>query len=267
MKRMIVASRNDEEINEFLEEFAYETCDLNEQFDESEYLEFRKSCKAVGFSVNKDDFDTYLDKVADIMGYTTSPSKNRSDKLDIAKDSDDPKVLEELASDKDKYVRGFVASNPNTPAAVLMKLAGDKDVLWELARNANTPVELLEKLAYSNSVDVRLGVASNRSTPEDILTMLSGDKNKYVRNYVAWNPSAPSDVLYNLSNSRGSYYTCVADNPSAPPEALELIFNKHSDNMIAMRSVANNPNTPRSVLAELANYDDEYVRDAVRERS
>lgn len=36
--------------------------------------------------------------------------------------------------------------------------------------------------------------------------------------------------------------------------------------MIAMRSVANNPNTSRSVLAELANYDDEYVRDIVRER-
>ena len=35
-------------------------------------------------------------------------------------------VLEKLALDEDPFVRGQVASNPNTPAAVLEKLALDE---------------------------------------------------------------------------------------------------------------------------------------------
>lgn len=66
MKRMIVARTDDESIYEFLEELAYETCDLEEEFDESEFAEFKKVCKRNGYSVTKDDFLVYLDKVKDI---------------------------------------------------------------------------------------------------------------------------------------------------------------------------------------------------------
>lgn len=65
MKRYISASRDDE-LDEFLEEFAYETCDLEEEFNKSEFSEFKEACKANGFQVTKRDFEIYLDYVSRI---------------------------------------------------------------------------------------------------------------------------------------------------------------------------------------------------------
>lgn len=67
MKRYISASRDDE-IDEFLEEFAYETCDLEEEFDKSEFDEFKEACKTNGFRVTRRDFEIYLDYVSRIRG-------------------------------------------------------------------------------------------------------------------------------------------------------------------------------------------------------
>ena len=57
-----------DEIDDFLWEFAYETCDLEEPFDESEFVEFKDICKKNGFDVTKRDFQVYLDHVSDILG-------------------------------------------------------------------------------------------------------------------------------------------------------------------------------------------------------
>ena len=66
MKRYVKCS--DEKIDEFLQEFAYETCDLDEEFDETEFSEFKKVCKENGYNVTKKDFKIYLDYVRDIRG-------------------------------------------------------------------------------------------------------------------------------------------------------------------------------------------------------
>ena len=57
-----------EYIDDFLEELAYETCDLNEEFDESEFEEFKKVAKDNGFIANEGDFQVYLNHVKDIRG-------------------------------------------------------------------------------------------------------------------------------------------------------------------------------------------------------
>lgn len=69
MKKLIYASKYDY-IDEFLEELAYETCDLNEEFSENEWKEFKEACKDNGYPrVTKRDFATYLDKVSEIRRY------------------------------------------------------------------------------------------------------------------------------------------------------------------------------------------------------
>ena len=61
---------DDESIDDFLEELAYETCDLEEEFNDSEFAEFKKTCKDNGYKVTKRDFEIYLDKVRDIRDNT-----------------------------------------------------------------------------------------------------------------------------------------------------------------------------------------------------
>lgn len=65
MKRYI---RSNEYLDEFLQEFAYETCDLDEEFDESEFAEFKQAAADNGFKVTKRDFQIYLSYVKDIRG-------------------------------------------------------------------------------------------------------------------------------------------------------------------------------------------------------
>ena len=89
---MIVGSRNDEFIDEFLEEFAYETCDLDEEFTESEFKEFKEACKRNGYNITKRDFKIYLDKVKDIRGSDESGFELVTDK-DLGVDLPDRIIL------------------------------------------------------------------------------------------------------------------------------------------------------------------------------
>ena len=73
---------------------------------------------------------------------------NYQQKLGVARNPNTPtKTLEQLASDKDSYVRSLVAQNPNTPTKTLEQLASDKDVdvrYW-VAQNPNR-TEIIERL-------------------------------------------------------------------------------------------------------------------------
>ena len=61
-------SSKDEDLDDFLIDFAYETCDLEEPYTKSEFAEFKQRCKELGYKVTKEDFKIYLDKVNDILG-------------------------------------------------------------------------------------------------------------------------------------------------------------------------------------------------------
>jgi hypothetical protein len=74
-------------------------------------------------------------------------------------------------------VRGGVAKNPNTPIKLLQELAKDKDeyVRRDVARNPNTPIKLLQELAKDEDRGVRISVAKNPNTPIKLLEELAED--------------------------------------------------------------------------------------------
>ena len=73
--------------------------------------------------------ETY-DLLIDAMGLDPDAEyRNIEDMIDlvVARNPNTPTaVLEKLALDEEQYIRGKVASNPNTPAVVLEKLALDE---------------------------------------------------------------------------------------------------------------------------------------------
>ena len=119
----------------------------------------------------------------------------------MAKNLNDPAVLEVLSKDADLYVRGSVAGNSNTPVAVLELLSKDAecDVRWSVADNSNTPVAVLELLSKDADADVRWSVAGNSNTPVAVLELLSKDAVELVRWSVAGNSNTPGAVLELLS--------------------------------------------------------------------
>ena len=65
-----------------------------------------------------------------------------------------------------KKERREVARNPNTPIAALQELARDKNlyVRYEVARNPNTPIAALQELARDADEYVRRSVVHNPNT-------------------------------------------------------------------------------------------------------
>ena len=112
-----------------------------------------------------------------------------------------PEMIEELAEDKDKYLRQEVAKHPNATADILKKLAEDEDgiVRWAVAMNPKTPVDILRKLAEDGYRAVRYEVAKNPSTPAEALMKLAEDEDEDVRWGVASNPNTPIDILRKLA--------------------------------------------------------------------
>ena len=82
------------------------------------------------------------------------------------------KLLEDLASSSDEYVRKCVAGSTSCPPSVLQALSKDKSVYVRrgVARNPSCPVALLEKLA--NKADVQEEVAVNPSCPPALFETL-----------------------------------------------------------------------------------------------
>jgi 3-methyladenine DNA glycosylase AlkC len=79
-----------------------------------------------------------------------------------------PEILEQLATDKDYWIRGWVAENPNTPQKTLELLATDEDwyVRAGAAINSNITPETLQQLATDRSCFVRDLVSENPNRNE-----------------------------------------------------------------------------------------------------
>lgn len=94
MKRYIKSS-SDEYYSDFLRDLAYETCDLGEEFDESEFEDFKQVAAANGFDVTEADFQIYLDYVNDIKGSDES-NTNYEDLIRYRVYECDPDDYEEI---------------------------------------------------------------------------------------------------------------------------------------------------------------------------
>lgn len=75
-----------------------------------------------------------------------------------------------------------VLANPNTPAALLEKHAGDDFHMaqWGLALNPKAPRAVLERLSRSPDQYTRMNLTYNKGTPSELLQRLAQDKDPYV---------------------------------------------------------------------------------------
>ncbi len=107
-----------------------------------------------------------------------------------------------------KHDAGGMASNPQTPPAVLDALSNteEKQILWALQRNPSTPEATIQKIlnyfGNSPSANLRGHAARDERTPVDLLEKLAQDVNTNVRIGVAVNSGAPRHLLEQLAEDR-----------------------------------------------------------------
>ena len=132
---------------------------------------------------------------------------------DLARISDDPKLLRQLASnDNSTSTRYSLADNQNTPVEVLIDLAKDPSakIRARVCHNQNIPSEVLMDLVKDPSDKVRARVALNKNIPSEVLIDLAKDPSFEVRAQVALNKNTPRDTLQKLINDDSFYVRDMA---------------------------------------------------------
>lgn len=191
-----------------------------------------------------------------------------------------PEALARMAVDPrtTRETLDAVAANPNTPPPVLHGIAfatlpiDNEDALYDAAyeaiRNPSLPLEDFAALASDESVEIRGRVAKNPSCPVEILRVLSTDRdtadgNPLARIGCAANLNIPSDILGRLlHDDHNRVRRAAAGNPRVPVPVLEgfasLEYWRSTPggfvDTFVLEGVANNPQTPRNVLAWLYNH-------------
>lgn len=81
-----------------------------------------------------------------------------------------------------RYGRHLLATHPDTPPAMLKRLASDADkaVRKAVAKHPEAPLEALHTLASDATWQVRAAVAENLSTPTEVLNRLISDNDPFV---------------------------------------------------------------------------------------
>lgn len=124
-----------------------------------------------------------------------------------------------------RNIKIAIASNPQTPASVLVYLARDTDsaVVQRVAENARTPGYCLHFLGWHPEAEVRQAVAENSSTWTETLQGLTIDANPDVRFRIAENPNTPFAVLDQLRNDGNPYVSSRACETLRSPAQAMLI--------------------------------------------
>lgn len=210
-----------------------------------------------------------------------------------------PSFLEPLVGSNDRAVRELAAENPNTPFALLQQFQmqigivehphTDSDTLRELAMSQwehirlgvaghlNTPQDVLEQLATDQDFTVCMAVALSKNTPTTTLEKLVTEaiachpyasvEEVLVLLIAACHPHASAEVLEQLAAvslaaiCQDDYYRireAVALNPNTPTSLLEELAKDPADNV--SMGLAQNPNTPVSILEQLTKYPDLQVQ-------
>jgi hypothetical protein len=118
-----------------------------------------------------------------------------------------------LEASEFQSIRRIIASNPNTPPAVLAYLAkhSEPDILERIAENPRTPLYALQLLAKCPKSSVRAAVAENVNVSADILTILIADPDDDVRYLLAESPHTPEELLIALTEDSNPYVSFRAE--------------------------------------------------------
>lgn len=137
-------------------------------------------------------------------------------------------VLDDLEFEQ---IRMQIASNPNTPPAVLAYLAKNATptVLERIAENPRTPIELLSELASSPIAGVRAAVGENSATPLTVLEQLLTDSDADVRYRLAENPQMPLELLKRLSEDMNPYVASRAASTAARLRSGRILRGEFGD--------------------------------------
>lgn len=176
----------------------------------------------------------------------------------VAREITDADFLMAISDDEDEFVRRGVASNSHTSPEVLEKLSDDYAyfVVCAVASNPNTSINTLKKLIHKKSRNIRMHVIKNKNATEEICYPLCWDKSLTVRAYLAKETESPSILqeLFDNYEERDPKQIVVlreiASNVNTPPSLLEKI-SKQQDFLSKVR-VAKNPNTSAKTLQRLA---------------
>ena len=158
------------------------------------------------------------------------------------------------------------ARNPATPAAVLARLASDRNyqVRLAVAANPNTSQTTRAHLAADSRSDVRREIAGNRSCSPALCAQIASDHYWEVLVALAVNPNCGSVALKRLAlSSFKSARSGAATHPDCPAQVLaELANDSDSDIRVA---VAGNSACPETTLKRLERDPFSYVRAAAAE--
>lgn len=151
-------------------------------------------------------------------------------------------------------VQQAVASNPNTPRALLARWEhGHGYVTAQVAKNPSTPSDVLSRLAFdtTQSNHVPSLVAANPSTPSDVVTMLAASDDPWIVARAAKNRQVPSVVLAALASSAvADVRAAVARNEATPVGTLTRL---QADPEPSVRAaLVANPVTPAATLHALS---------------
>jgi hypothetical protein len=116
-----------------------------------------------------------------------------------------------LCDDELEQIRMRLASNPQSPPAVLSYLAkmASATLLERIAENPRTPAQLLEELATNPLSNVRAAVADNPSTPKEVLELLLSDADADVRYRLAENANLSEELLTRLCAEDANPYVAA----------------------------------------------------------
>ena len=186
------------------------------------------------------------------------------------------------------------ACNPNCPPMVLSHLSklpssesDSSEVRTVVASNPSCPVEDLKRLSRSTDDDIRAAAAANPTLPPRLLTRLARDPNPNIAGAVAEHPGCPPAILDALTHEHQwqMVQLAVARHPAASPQTLERlakwaaqipledrghdyrlveIYDGHPFETVLEETLATNPSTPETVLANLASHPDTHIEGAAK---
>ena len=178
----------------------------------------------------------------------------------------DPMAHRSVAAAAGTSDASTAARNPATPAAVLARLASDRNyqVRLAVAANPNTSQTTRAHLSADSRHDVRCEIAGNRSCSPTLFAQIASDPYWEVLVALAVNPNCGSVALKRLAlRSFKGARSGAAAHPDCPAQVLaELANDTDSDVRVV---VAGNSACPETTLKRLERDPFDYVRAAAAE--
>jgi len=192
-------------------------------------------------------------------------------------------VLECLAQDEDRWVRGAAVKSKKLSPEFLRKMNQkwrNDGIAQYIASNPNTPMDILEHLAdwgnWETHQSLIFNPAFNEELAKKVLKRCSGTierlmvehkllplslivENQYgepkewdrdLASQIACHPDVTPEILGKLAEHESdTVHEYVARNPKTPPEALVRLAK--SNNKFVREYVAYNPNTPKELALDI----------------